>query len=142
MIAGPIRVISNATLTGAGTAPTVTGIVPCYGARQVDFKITAATGANMSAEASVNVSDNGTNMLSGSGQGVSVRNGSANGINPATTPCNVTFAPASGLTFGYRYLQITITGANSGGQNITGLNVDAYVVSDDEVAGNVAQPLP
>jgi hypothetical protein len=49
MIAGPIRVISNATLTGAGTAPTVTGIVPCYGARQVDFKITAATGANMSA---------------------------------------------------------------------------------------------
>lgn len=141
MIAGPIRCIDNASLAGATTPNVATSsAVPCYGAEQIDFKLKATAGVAMSAEAVIHVSDDGTNWLTGSGQQVSIRNGTANGFNPQTG-VTVSFAPASGLRFGYRFARILVSGNNTAGQNITGLNCDAYVHSNDAIAKNIAQPL-
>ena len=66
--------------------------------------------------------------------------GTASGFNPLNGIA-VSFAPANGLRFAYKYARLVITGSNSAGQDITGLNVDAYVHSNDGIAKNIAQPL-
>lgn len=141
MIAGPIRCLAGATIAGATTPNTAnTNAVPVYGAEQVDFHLKSSVGANMNAEAAIHVSQDGTNWLTGSGQQISIRNGTASGFNPLNGIA-VSFAPANGLRFAYKYARLVITGSNSAGQDITGLNVDAYVHSNDGIAKNIAQPL-
>lgn len=141
MIAGPIRCLAGASIAGATTPNTATtSAVPVYGAEQVDFHLKSSVGANMSAEAVIHVSQDGTNWLTGSGQQITIRNGTGNGFNPQTGVA-VSFAPANGLRFGYKYARILVTGNNTAGQNITGLNVDAYVHMNDAIAKNIAQPL-
>ena len=66
----------------------------------------------MNAEAAIHVSQDRTNWLWGSGQQISIRNGTASGFNPLNGIA-VSFAPANGLRFAYKYARLVITGSGT-----------------------------
>lgn len=141
MITKAIRSINSVTLAGAGAAATGSA-VPVYGADQIDFHFVAGNSVTPGTEAGIDVSDNGTNWFSGAGQQVTVRNGTANGNRLDTGGVTVSFAPNSGLRFGWRYARPTLGANVTGGQDITTLVCDATVQYDDSVCRAQEQPRP